>query len=197
MTIEEIIENGKVVNLDIGCGGNKQPGFIGMDKRPLDGVDIVHDLEVFPYPIPDGICNTVVGSHIAEHIVPFSTDPRLIQLVKLLIDKKILSENEVLKYCGVIDDTPKFIAVFNEIWRILKVGGKLALAFPYGVGHGFVQDPTHINAINETTFEYFDPNFFLYRIYNPKPWAIEHRSWQVGGFMEVVLRKVEEVKNAE
>lgn len=42
----------KNVKLDIGCGGNKQEGFIGMDKRELPGVDIIHDLEVFPWCIP-------------------------------------------------------------------------------------------------------------------------------------------------
>jgi len=40
------------MKLDIGCGWSKRAGFVGMDKRNLPGVDIIHDLEIFPYPIP-------------------------------------------------------------------------------------------------------------------------------------------------
>ena len=36
--------------LDLGCGANKYPGSIGIDRLKLPGVDIVHDLNVFPYP---------------------------------------------------------------------------------------------------------------------------------------------------
>lgn len=155
--VSVIIEENRFINLDIGCGANKQANFVGLDKRPLPGVDIVHDLEVFPYPIPDGVCNTIVGSHIIEHIKPWLT-----------------------------------IDLMNEIWRILRVGGKVAFAFPYGVSDGFVQDPTHCNACNETTWEYYDPNCYLYGIYTPKPYQIEHRTWQAHGNMEVVLVKISE-----
>lgn len=59
--------------LDLGCGTNKQPQFIGIDKRKLPGVDIVHDLEDFPWPLEDESCLTVVGSNIIEHIKPWLT----------------------------------------------------------------------------------------------------------------------------
>jgi len=61
----------KSIKLDVGCGNNKQPGFIGMDKRKLKGVDIVHDLESFPYPIPDNSCRIITASHLVEHIKPW------------------------------------------------------------------------------------------------------------------------------
>lgn len=57
--------------LDIGCGSNKQPGYIGMDRRPVDGVDIVHDAEFFPWPIDDSSCAVVAMSHLIEHIKPW------------------------------------------------------------------------------------------------------------------------------
>lgn len=58
------------VKIDLGCGENKQPGFIGIDIRPLKGVDIVHDLEEFPYPLPDECASLIVASHLVEHINP-------------------------------------------------------------------------------------------------------------------------------
>ena len=66
----KLLRNNGGILLDIGCGSNKQPGFIGMDKRKLSGVDIVHDLEKFPYPLPDSCCLTIMGSHIIEHLDP-------------------------------------------------------------------------------------------------------------------------------
>ena len=61
------------INLDIGCGEAKQEGFVGIDKRDVPGVDIVHDLEVFPYPLEDDSCHAVMASHILEHIKPWHT----------------------------------------------------------------------------------------------------------------------------
>jgi SAM-dependent methyltransferase len=58
------------LKVDIGCGFNKQPGFIGMDKRDVDGVDIVHDIENFPWPLDDESCDIIMMSHIVEHIQP-------------------------------------------------------------------------------------------------------------------------------
>ena len=58
------------IRLDIGSGFNKQPGFVGMDIRKVQGVDIVHDAQVIPYPLPKECCNVVLMSHLWEHIEP-------------------------------------------------------------------------------------------------------------------------------
>lgn len=67
------LESKKGILLDIACGNNKQVGFIGLDKTKWDNVDIVHDLEVFPWPLEDNSCLIVIGSHIVEHIKPWLT----------------------------------------------------------------------------------------------------------------------------
>jgi len=56
--------------LDLGCGANKQPDCIGMDKRKLNGVDVVHDIEETPYPFADETFTRVIMSHVMEHIDP-------------------------------------------------------------------------------------------------------------------------------
>lgn len=87
------------------------------------------------------------------------------------------------------------IDIFNEVWRIMKVGGQWMIGLPYAGSHGFWQDPTHINGFNETTFLYFDPEapgdpeHVLYNIYKPKPWKIVHSYWRENGNMEVLLEK--------
>ena len=35
----------RFIRLDVGCGSNKQHGYVGMDIRKIKGVDIVHDAE--------------------------------------------------------------------------------------------------------------------------------------------------------
>ncbi|MFH0939426.1 MAG: class I SAM-dependent methyltransferase [Planctomycetota bacterium] len=54
--------------LDIGCGQAKTPGAIGIDLCPAPGVDIIHDLNRFPWPLEDARFDTVVCSHILEHL---------------------------------------------------------------------------------------------------------------------------------
>ena len=50
--------------LDIGCGANRQDGWVGMDIRPLPNVDIVQDVEQFPWPLPDECVKTAMASHL-------------------------------------------------------------------------------------------------------------------------------------
>jgi SAM-dependent methyltransferase len=57
--------------LDVGCGENKMQGFLGIDKRPCKGVDIVHDIEKFPWPLKDESVLDIFCSHVMEHIKPW------------------------------------------------------------------------------------------------------------------------------
>ena len=62
------------IKLDLGCGLYKQgPDWLGVDARKLPGVNLVHDLEVFPWPIPNSCAHTVAMSHLFEHIKPWLT----------------------------------------------------------------------------------------------------------------------------
>lgn len=69
--IEKLLKDNNLgIRVDLGCGSNKQPGFVGIDIRPLPGVDIVQDLEQFPWPLPDESVSFMVSSHVVEHINP-------------------------------------------------------------------------------------------------------------------------------
>jgi hypothetical protein len=58
------------IRLDLGCSDHKQKGFVGLDIRKCNGVDIVWDVTKFPYPIPKDTCNLILMSHLWEHIEP-------------------------------------------------------------------------------------------------------------------------------
>jgi hypothetical protein len=36
--------------LDVGCGINKLPGSIGIDRNPAGRADVICELDQFPYP---------------------------------------------------------------------------------------------------------------------------------------------------
>jgi len=56
--------------LDIGCGANKHAGsdVTGMDIVNLSGVDIIHNIEIFPYPFEKSSFDTVIMHHVLEHV---------------------------------------------------------------------------------------------------------------------------------
>lgn len=67
---KQLFEKSKGIKLDVGCSSNKQRGWVGMDIRKCKGVDIIHDVQEFPWPIPSNSCFTVLMSHLYEHIEP-------------------------------------------------------------------------------------------------------------------------------
>ncbi len=184
-------KNNLGIKLDIGCGDGKQPGFVGMDVRELPGVDIVHNLERFPYPLPNESCSLITASHVLEHMNPASTDPRLVGLFRLLMDKKVISKAEVDNFVGEYETFGVFLTFMNEVWRIMKPEGRFAFIVPYAGSIGYYQDPTHINPINESTIAYFDPldKSGMWNIYKPNPWKIIACSWNMDGHLETILEK--------
>ena len=194
--IKKLIEGKKIAKLDIGGGGNPTPGFINMDYRAIPGkVDIVHDLTLFPWPIEDETFDLATCSHVVEHLNPMPVDPRITGIAKMLLAKKLVSQKDLDKYLGEIAPGPIFMRFMDEAWRVLKVGGELLLSGPYAGSPGFYQDPSHINACNEITWDYFSPkgvqsNGLLWSIYKSKPFHVKLNTWHQGGFFEVVLEKM-------
>lgn len=71
MNIGNLLQERSGIRLDIGCGGHKQgPDWVGLDMRDLPGVDIVHNVTVQPWPLPDESVLCAVASHLVEHIPP-------------------------------------------------------------------------------------------------------------------------------
>lgn len=56
------------VILDIGCSRNKIPGAIGIDIDAQSSADIIHDLNVYPYPLEDNSVEKIYAKHIIEHL---------------------------------------------------------------------------------------------------------------------------------
>jgi predicted SAM-dependent methyltransferase len=136
---------------------------VGIDVQRLPGVDVLHDLNVHPWPVEEGSCEEIRAWHIVEHIPA----------------------------CCVTENGTRrpFLEFMDECWRVLKVGGRLDVETPYGSSDGFVHDPTHCNQVDEVTFEHFDPDFRRYVTYSPRPWKIVSLWWTRDGNVNCVLEK--------
>src|SRR3954447_21657086 len=54
--------------LDVGCGLNKYPGAVGIDRIPGTRADVLCDLDRFPYPFADASFASVRAVHVIEHV---------------------------------------------------------------------------------------------------------------------------------
>lgn len=72
MTIQPTLageaESAPPLRLDLGCGPNKKPGFLGCDRIAFDGVDHVFEIGVAPWPFEDGSVTEAHASHFIEHL---------------------------------------------------------------------------------------------------------------------------------
>jgi SAM-dependent methyltransferase len=54
--------------LELGCGRVKHANAVGIDRVALPGVDVVHDLNRYPYPFADSTFDEVFAIHVIEHL---------------------------------------------------------------------------------------------------------------------------------
>jgi SAM-dependent methyltransferase len=57
--------------LELGCGFNKTPGAFGVDIIAGSQADLVHDLNVFPYPLADSSWDRIICRDVLEHVENF------------------------------------------------------------------------------------------------------------------------------
>jgi len=166
--IRELLKSKSGIKLDIGCGENKQgPDWIGIDVRKLPGVDIVWDLEKFPWPLPDESVVIAIASHVVEHIDPHG--------------------GTFLKF---MDEVWRVLKPDCEFGIVTPYAG--SPGYWQDPTHC---NPCNENTW--AYFDPLEPRFNgqLYKIYKPKPWRIKMNTWHSNGNLEVVLVKRREDKS--
>ena len=114
------------LKLDLGCGQRKQEGFVGVDVRKFNGVDIVCDLSREKWPWADNSVDEAFSSHSLEHLpgteVEYELEPGP-TLVKRVLHPRA--------------------HFFNELWRVLKPGSKVTIITPHWNSPRAYGDMTH------------------------------------------------------
>ena len=65
---EEKKDPGLRVNLGSGMNPIRHPGWVNVDKYDLGKPDVVHNLEVFPWPFEGNSVDEIFARHILEHL---------------------------------------------------------------------------------------------------------------------------------
>ena len=58
----------KIKRLNLGCGKFKKEGYINVDYNKDVDPDVIHDLNVFPYPFNDDEFDLIEADHVLEHL---------------------------------------------------------------------------------------------------------------------------------
>ncbi len=138
--------------LDLACGNNKKEGYFGIDIADIESVDLIHDLNVYPWPIESNSVEKINCSHYMEHI---KHDNVLGDMRSILNESTSFDEfkSKVLSLDEPLDGVIKFI---NELYRILKPKGKVTITCPYAMHSRAFGDPTHTRYIHDMSFHYFN-----------------------------------------
>jgi len=124
--MEESIKLIKPTKLDFGCGLFKKKGFMGIDS--YDHSKLYKQ-----------------GEFMLGHI------PEILKI----FDDNSVDEINATHFIEHIPQ-PKVIETFNEIYRILKIGGIFEIKVPPSTGRGAFCDPTHVSFWNDMSFRYYD-----------------------------------------
>ncbi len=54
--------------LDVGCGLRKRAETVGIDINPRSNADVIHDLNIMPYPFPENHFDEIVCDNVLEHL---------------------------------------------------------------------------------------------------------------------------------
>ena len=167
MDVDKLISENQGIFLDIGCGEYKQKGFIGMDIRDLPGVDIVWDVEEYPWPLPDECVKTAMASHLVEHINPHKGG-----------------------FLQFMDEVWRVMKVGGE-FAIATPHGSSQGYLQDPTHCNPCNEATWDYFCPERVTDY---GVVLWSIYRPKPWRIKALAGHPAGNIEVVLIKLASVE---
>ena len=57
-----------MLRLNLGAGSDRRAGYLNVDRVETDYIDVVHDLEKFPYPWADSSAEVILMHHVLEHL---------------------------------------------------------------------------------------------------------------------------------
>lgn len=114
------------MRIDLGCSRKKKEGYIGIDI--FDWSSLYSKEEFIQGQVPDILEN---------------------------FENNSIDEVRASHFIEHISQ-PYVIDTFNEIYRILKIGGIFEINVPPTTGRGAFCDPTHVSFWNNKSWQYYD-----------------------------------------
>jgi hypothetical protein len=175
----------KPLNIDLGCGKAKRPGFLGIDRRRFEGVDGVTDLTksrwIFEQSTLGGV--ELLQSGEGEFILPDSS-----------VTEAHCSH--FLEHLEHNQRRPERVRFMNELWRVLVPGGKATIITPHWASNRAYGDFTHADKpVSEMFYAYLDKDWRKENApdndaeFNPDGYTCDFE-WQIGYSQHEEVRKL-------
>jgi hypothetical protein len=147
-----------VVKLDIGCGQSKAEGFVGIDAVKCDGVDIVHDLRVVPWPIDAESVEEARCMHFFEHLTGAERMIFMDELYRVMQrGAKVAIQVPYWSSARAIQDpthqwppvSETSFLYFNKGWRVDNKIDHYPIACDFDFTYGYALDPAWVTRHHE------------------------------------------------
>jgi len=116
------------IKINLGAGTDIRKDWVNVDLVPLDGIDVVHNMAIYPWPFEDNSASEIRAVDVLEHLPPYTQDLK-----------------------------PGVVAFIEECHRILKPGGELFIQTPGWRAEFLWIDPTHVRGFDIQSMDFFDP----------------------------------------
>ncbi len=126
--------------VDLGCGKKKRPGAIGVDYSDRHNADVIHDLNVFPYPFESDSIDQVYLDNVLEHL-----------------DKPMQVMEEVHRITKPGGNVKVIVPYFRSVWAFIDPTHKTF----YTVDSFSYYDPDHIIC---QRYDYVNTRFKVERV---------------------------------
>ena len=127
-------------SLDLGCGKKKRPGAIGVDFSDRHDADVIHNLNIFPYPFKDDEFDEIYLDNVLEHL----DDPMSVMA-------------EVYRICAAGGQVKVIVPYFRSLWAFIDPTHKHF----FTVDSFAYYDPCHIIC---QRYDYVETRFKVERV---------------------------------
>ena len=110
--------------LNLGCGKDIKSGYINIDFRKGDGVDLVHDL-MKPLPFDDESCTDIMAHDILEHFGFRETEIILADWIRALgtggcLDLVVPNFEAHLQYYKADKQDPRYVNGYDDSFEFFR-----------------------------------------------------------------------------
>jgi len=98
--------------LNFGCGKDIRKDYINMDIVKIDGVDVIHNFNKFPYPFKDNTFEEVYCKHVLESVKELVNVME--ELHRICKNGAIIKVYDIYYNCSGVHNDPYLIRSFND-----------------------------------------------------------------------------------